>query len=132
MYTDHRERDVDAPAAALWRVIEAIGGEHWWYSFPLAWSVRGWLDRLVGGVDLRRGPHHPHLGEALDFWRVEEIIPGNLQRLHAEMRLPGQAWLEMRATETAPARSSGAAIGGLRARMMTSRPADNAGPRQGS
>jgi uncharacterized protein DUF2867 len=71
VYTDHRERDVDAPAAALWRVIEAIGGEHGWYSFPLAWSVRGWLDRLVGGVGL----HHLHLGEALDFWRVEEIIP---------------------------------------------------------
>ncbi len=108
MYTDHRERDVEAPAAALWRVIEAIGGEHGWYSFPLAWSVRGWLDRLVGGVGLRRGrrdPQHLHLGEALDFWRVEEIIPGHLLRLRAEMRLPGRAWLEMRAIRTAPAHS---------------------------
>ena len=40
---------------ALWRVIEGIGGENGWYSFPLAWAVRGWLDRLVGGVGLRRG-----------------------------------------------------------------------------
>jgi hypothetical protein len=101
VYTDVRERPVDGPPAELWRVIEAIGGEHGWYSFPLAWSVRGWLDRLVGGVGLRRGrrdPHRLHVGEALDFWRVEEIVPGELLRLRAEMRLPGRAWLEMRAS----------------------------------
>ena len=65
--------------AALWRVIEGVGGENGWYSFPLAWSVRGWLDRLVGGVGLRRGRrdrHHLLVGEALDWWRVEEIVPG--------------------------------------------------------
>ncbi|MEU0551554.1 SDR family oxidoreductase [Micromonospora sp. NPDC005979] len=100
VYTDVRERAVDASPAALWRVIEGVGGEHGWYSFPLAWSVRGWLDRLVGGVGLRRGRRDPHrlqVGEALDFWRVEEIVPGELLRLRAEMRLPGRAWLEMRA-----------------------------------
>ncbi|MEV4120734.1 SDR family oxidoreductase [Micromonospora sp. NPDC049645] len=98
-YTDVRERAVDAPPAALWRVVEGVGGEHGWYSFPLAWSIRGWLDRLVGGVGLRRGRRDPHrlqVGEALDFWRVEEIVPGELLRLRAEMRLPGRAWLEMR------------------------------------
>ncbi|MEU8255361.1 SDR family oxidoreductase [Micromonospora inaquosa] len=98
-YTDIRERTVDATPAALWRVIEGVGGEHGWYSFPLAWSIRGWLDRLVGGVGLRRGRRDPHrlqVGEALDFWRVEEIVPGELLRLRAEMRLPGRAWLEMR------------------------------------
>ncbi|PWR09378.1 DUF2867 domain-containing protein [Micromonospora acroterricola] len=98
-YTDVRERMVDAPPASLWRVIEGVGGEHGWYSFPLAWSIRGWLDRLVGGVGLRRGRRDPHrlqVGEALDFWRVEEIVPGELLRLRAEMRLPGRAWLEMR------------------------------------
>ncbi|MEH0936306.1 SDR family oxidoreductase [Micromonospora psammae] len=100
VYTDVRERLVDAPPGALWRVIEGVGGEHGWYSFPLAWSVRGWVDRLVGGVGLRRGRRDPHrlqVGEALDFWRVEEIVPGELLRLRAEMRLPGRAWLEMRA-----------------------------------
>jgi len=80
-------------------VIEAIGGDTGWYSFPLAWTVRGWLDRAVGGVGLRRGrrdPHRVYLGEALDFWRVEEVVPGELLRLRAEMRLPGRAWLELR------------------------------------
>jgi Protein of unknown function (DUF2867) len=108
VYTDRREQPVDAPVGRLWRVIEAVGGEHGWYSFPLAWSVRGWLDRLVGGVGLRRGrrdPHRLHTGEALDFWRVEEIIPGEVLRLRAEMRLPGRAWLEMRAQPVDAGRS---------------------------
>ncbi|ARF57889.1 SDR family oxidoreductase [Streptomyces gilvosporeus] len=98
LYTDLRERPVDAPPEALWRVIEGIGGENGWYSFPLAWSVRGIVDRLVGGVGLRRGRRDAHrlrVGDSVDFWRVEEIEPGRLLRLRAEMRLPGPAWLEM-------------------------------------
>ncbi|SMF44121.1 SDR family oxidoreductase [Streptomyces sp. Amel2xC10] len=98
LYTDCRERSVDAPREALWRVIEGIGGDNGWYSFPLAWAVRGWLDRLIGGVGLRRGRRDAarlRVGDSLDFWRVEEIEPGHLLRLRAEMRLPGPAWLEM-------------------------------------
>jgi len=99
-YLDERRHEVNAPVEALWRVIEGVGGENGWYSFPLAWSVRGWMDRLVGGVGLRRGRRdrsHLLVGEALDWWRVEEIEPGKLLRLRAEMRVPGRAWLEMRA-----------------------------------
>ncbi|MEU9122290.1 SDR family oxidoreductase [Streptomyces sp. NPDC048506] len=100
LYTDRRDLSVDASPEALWRVIEGIGGENGWYSFPLAWAVRGWLDRLVGGVGLRRGRRDAErlrVGDSLDFWRVEEIEPGRLLRLRAEMRLPGLAWLEMSA-----------------------------------
>lgn len=98
LYTDRREHTVDAPPAALWRVIEGIGGENGWYSFPLAWAVRGWLDRLAGGVGLRRGRRDAarlRVGDSLDFWRVEVMEPGILLRLRAEMRLPGLAWLEL-------------------------------------
>jgi hypothetical protein len=60
--------------------------------------VRGWIDQLVGGVGLRRGRRDPrrlHVGEALDFWRVEYLDRPRLLRLRAEMRLPGRAWLEL-------------------------------------
>ncbi|MEV5978445.1 SDR family oxidoreductase [Streptomyces sp. NPDC052114] len=102
LYRDERQLTVDAPRAALWKVIEGIGGDNGWYSFPLAWAVRGWLDRFVGGVGLRRGRRDAErlrVGDSLDFWRVEEIEPGELLRLRAEMRLPGLAWLEMYAEE---------------------------------
>ena len=99
LYTDQRERTVPVPPARVWQVVEGVGGDHGWYSFPLAWAMRGWLDRLVGGVGLRRGRRdaaHLRVGDSLDFWRVEEIDHGRLLRLRAEMRLPGLAWLEMR------------------------------------
>lgn len=98
LYTDLREYPVAASPEALWTVIEGIGGEHGWYSFPLAWMVRGWLDTALGGVGLHRGRRDPNrlrAGEVLDFWRVERIVPGQLLRLRAEMKLPGLAWLEM-------------------------------------
>jgi hypothetical protein len=98
LYQDDRTLDADVDPAALWRVVEGIGGEHGWYSFPLAWAVRGWMDRLAGGVGLRRGRRDRdrlRVGDSLDFWRVEEILPGRLLRLRAEMRLPGLAWLEL-------------------------------------
>jgi uncharacterized protein YbjT (DUF2867 family) len=103
VHVDERSAPVGADPDRLWRVIEGIGGDNGWYSWPLAWAVRGWVDRLVGGVGLRRGRRDPHRlrrGESLDFWRVEEIEPGRLLRLRAEMRLPGRAWLELRVDTT--------------------------------
>jgi uncharacterized protein YbjT (DUF2867 family) len=97
LYVDERRRTTAAAPEQVWAVVEGIGGDNGWYSFPLAWEVRGWLDRLVGGVGLRRGrrdPRHLYVGDALDFWRVETREPGRLLRLRAEMRLPGLAWLE--------------------------------------
>jgi uncharacterized protein YbjT (DUF2867 family) len=98
VFLDERERRSAASSDAVWKVIEGIGGERGWYSLPLAWALRGWLDKLVGGVGLRRGRRDPERlqrGEALDFWRVEEIDRGKFLRLRAEMKLPGLAWLEM-------------------------------------
>jgi uncharacterized protein YbjT (DUF2867 family) len=99
LYVDDRVSNVKADKDQLWSVIEAIGGENGWYSWPLAWSVRGWMDRSVGGVGLRRGRRDPkrlYVGESLDFWRVEELERGRLLRLRAEMKVPGLAWLELR------------------------------------
>ena len=103
LYVDNRSREVDASPDSLWTVIESIGGANGWYSFPLAWTVRGLLDRAVGGVGLRRGRRDPsrlRVGDSLDFWRVEELERGTLLRLRAEMRVPGLAWLELRVRRT--------------------------------
>jgi uncharacterized protein YbjT (DUF2867 family) len=97
LYQDVRVRFVAAPPEQVWRVLDGIGGERGWYSFPLAWRVRGAMDRAVGGVGLRRGRRNPDrlaVGDVVDFWRVEERMPNELLRLRAEMRLPGLAWLE--------------------------------------
>ena len=97
VYRDERSAPVDASVDQLWQAVEGIGGDRGWYSFPLAWAVRGLLDRLAGGVGLRRGRRHPDrtaVGEPIDFWRVEALERGKVLRLRAEMRLPGGAWLE--------------------------------------
>lgn len=98
LYVDERERVVDSSPERLWHVIEGIGGEHGWYSWRLGWWTRGLLDRFIGGPGLRRGRRDPFnliVGDALDWWRVEELEEGHLLRLRAEMKLPGLAWLEL-------------------------------------
>jgi uncharacterized protein YbjT (DUF2867 family) len=101
VFVDARTASTHAPAEALWRVIEGIGGENGWYSSPVLWAIRGWMDRLVGGIGLARGRRSRDrltVGDALDFWRVEALEPGSFLRLRAEMKVPGLAWLELRAS----------------------------------
>ena len=97
LYTDVRTVESTQSAEQVFARIEAIGGDHGYSTATWAWQLRGLMDRLVGGVGLRRGrrdPDHLVVGEALDFWRVEEIKRPNLLRLRAEMKMPGRAWLE--------------------------------------
>jgi uncharacterized protein YbjT (DUF2867 family) len=104
VYLDLKERSTEAAPEDLWAVIESIGGENGWYSLPVAWAARGWMDKLVGGVGLRRGRRSAttlQTGDALDFWRVEHIERGSSLRLRAEMKLPGEAWLELSSTPRA-------------------------------
>lgn len=101
-YVDRRSQQTSATPDRLWRVVQGIGGRNGWYSLPLAWAARGWADRLAGGVGLDRGRRHPQelrVGDALDWWRVEELCddpPDRVLRLRAEMKVPGYAWLEFR------------------------------------
>lgn len=80
--------------------IWMIGGERGWYYGTFLWKIRGYMDKFVGGIGLRRGRRSPseiYPGDALDFWRV--IVASKKQMrllLHAEMKLPGEAWLEFR------------------------------------
>jgi uncharacterized protein YbjT (DUF2867 family) len=81
----------------VWQPVSRIGGKTGWYFGNRLWKFRGMLDRLVGGVGLRRGRRHPSeigVGDALDFWRVLEVEPPRRLLLVAEMKTPGEALLE--------------------------------------
>lgn len=95
-----RSIHVQAPAEQVFRTFASLGGERGWLVWNWVWQARGILDRLCGGPGLRRGRRHPQEllpGDAVDFWRVEEVEPGRLLRLRAEMQVPGKAWLQWEA-----------------------------------
>ena len=95
--TDTRSIHTDISSGQLFDCIQRIGGERGWYYGNWAWRLRGGIDRLIGGVGMRRGRRHPvdiRIGDVLDFWRVLDFEPGKRLKLQAEMKLPGTAWLE--------------------------------------
>ena len=94
---EQRRQMVAAPPTAVFRVYTGLGGRRGWPTFDWAWQLRGMMDRMIGGVGLRRGRRDPddlRVGDALDFWRVEAVEPERLLRLRAEMKVPGRAWLQ--------------------------------------
>ncbi len=98
LFKDARRKSTSADPEAVWRVISQVGGTTGWYSGSLLWAMRGLIDRVSGGVGLRRGRRtqtEVTVGDAIDVWRVEHLEPGRLLRLRAEMQVPGNAWLEM-------------------------------------
>jgi hypothetical protein len=100
MIIERRQRTVAASADAVYRSFARLGGAHGWLYMDWAWQLRGMVDRLCGGVGMRRGRRDPEdvrVGDPLDFWRVEMVEPGSAIRLRAEMRVPGRAWLEFKA-----------------------------------
>jgi uncharacterized protein YbjT (DUF2867 family) len=97
MMFERRRRVLEAPPAAVFRAYTGVGGARGWLFMDWAWALRGWIDKAVGGVGIRRGRRHPdeiRAGESLDFWRVESVEKDRLMRLRAEMKVPGKAWLE--------------------------------------
>jgi hypothetical protein len=100
---DERQRESTAAPEDVWRVIEGIAGDNGWHSWPAAWAIRGVLDKLVGRAGHNRGRRHSGrlgVGDAVDWWRVEHIgggPEGRVLRLRAEMKVPGDAWLEFSA-----------------------------------
>jgi hypothetical protein len=97
MIIERRQVEIQASAEDVYGTFTRLGGEVGWLYFNWAWRLRGALDRILGGVGLRRGRRDPvdiRAGDALDFWRVEHVDPGKLLRLRAEMKVPGKAWLQ--------------------------------------
>lgn len=94
---------IEGRSEGLWSKIISIGGDEGWYFCNVLWSLRGWLDKFVGGVGLRRGRRNPSqvkVGDALDFWRVVDVQPCKRLLLLAEMKLPGEALLEFSLEDT--------------------------------
>ncbi len=97
MIIDRRSTHVRASPEQVFAEVERVGGASGWPYANALWRLRGLADRLVGGVGMRLGrrdPERVRAGDALDFWRVEEIRRRELLRLRAEMKLPGRAWLQ--------------------------------------
>lgn len=96
-YTDFKKEDVNNETDVVDRIWN-IGGDKGWYYANWLWQFRGFMDKLFGGVGLRRGRKNPddiEAGDALDFWRVLYANKSEKRLLlYAEMRLPGEAWLE--------------------------------------
>lgn len=108
LYVDKRVALIDAPAESVWQIVQGIGGDRGWYSWPVAWKARGVIDRTVGGVGLNRGRRDPdvlRVGDTVDFWRVEKSEPNSFLLLRAEMKMPGVGWLEFQITPTTDGRS---------------------------
>ena len=99
---DSRTTEVDVAPRHAFAPIRRIGGDVGWYFGDGLWRLRGFIDLLLGGVGMRRGRRDPEqlaVGDALDFWRVEEVRPDGLLRLRAEMKVPGRAWLQLEVDE---------------------------------
>jgi len=99
MIIERRQRAVAASPETVYRSFARLGGDRGWLYLDWTWQLRGMIDRLCGGVGMRRGRRDPEdlrVGDALDFWRVEAVEPNHSIRLRAEMKVPGRAWLEFR------------------------------------
>ena len=101
MIVERRERVVNASPEGVFAEVERLGGDAGWPYANVLWRIRGLVDRLVGGVGMRLGRRDPdklRVGDALDFWRVEEVRRPAMLRLRAEMKVPGRAWLQYEVT----------------------------------
>ena len=97
MIVEQRQRLIPAPPERVFAEVERLGGDSGWPYLNILWHIRGLMDRMVGGVGMRLGRRDParvRVGDAIDFWRVEEVRRPELLRLRAEMKVPGRAWLQ--------------------------------------
>jgi len=104
LIVERRQRAIAARPERIFAEVERLGGRAGWPYADILWRIRGLVDRAAGGVGMRLGRRDPdrlRVGDALDFWRVEEVRRPELLRLRNEMRMPGRAWLQYEVVETA-------------------------------
>ena len=108
MIIERRTLEVPAPISDVFQAYTSLGGQKGWLYADWAWRLRGIIDRLIGGVGFRRGRRDPNdlrTGDALDFWRVEELNPDRKLLLRAEMKVPGRAWLQFESSPLDPGKT---------------------------
>ncbi|RLE24257.1 MAG: DUF2867 domain-containing protein, partial [Acidobacteria bacterium] len=100
--------ETDQTAISLFQSICCIGGKEGWFQTNWMWRLRGFMDRLIGGVGIQRGRRSAaslKIGDVIDFWRVEDLVSGRHLLLRAEMLLPGRAWLEFNINDNGATRT---------------------------
>ena len=95
-FIDHNCDEVNAPPEKVFQVISAMGGKNGWLYANWLWTLRGWLDRIVGGPGMRGRKDTLKVGDVLDCYRIEALEEGRLLRLHSELKVSGEGWMEWR------------------------------------
>ena len=100
LYMDRKEADIShIQAQKVYQAFTSIGGENGWFAFDFLWELRGFIDKMIGGVGLKRGRRSQcdlRISDCLDFWKVVDLKENERLLLYAQMKLPGEAWLEFK------------------------------------
>ena len=100
IFIDRKEEDIsNIESSKIYQSFISIGGENGWFDFDFLWELRGIIDKLIGGVGLKRGRRSQcdlRIGDCLDFWKVVDLKKNERLLLYAQMKLPGTAWLEFK------------------------------------
>jgi uncharacterized protein YbjT (DUF2867 family) len=100
LYIDRKEIDIsNIDKNKVYQSFTSIGGENGWFAFDFLWEIRGFIDKMIGGVGLKRGRRSQcdlRISDCLDFWRVVDLKENERLLLYAQMKLPGEAWLEFK------------------------------------
>ena len=100
IFIDRKEVDIsNLEASKVYQSFIGIGGENGWFDFDFLWELRGIIDKLIGGVGLKRGRRSQcdlRISDCLDFWKVVDLKENERLLLYAQMKLPGEAWLEFK------------------------------------
>lgn len=100
IFIDRKEIDIsNIEASKVYQAFIGIGGENGWFDFDFLWELRGIIDKLIGGVGLKRGRRSQcdlRISDCLDFWKVVDLKKDERLLLYAQMKLPGEAWLEFK------------------------------------
>ncbi len=100
IFFDRKEKDIsNLSKKNIYKTFTSIGGENGWFDYDFLWETRGFIDKMIGGVGLNRGRRDPNklrIGESLDFWKVVDVKENERLLLYAQMKVPGNAWLEFK------------------------------------